>query len=168
MTWTIARPAVDDLEELSRVHVRVWQEAYAGLMPADYLAALDPAAGIDRWRERIANPGDVGWWLARDDDGIVGMATSGPARDTDPPVGFELYAINVLRRAHGTGLADDLLAHAIGDRPAYLWVLEGNSRAEAFYRRHGFADDGVRKPEPDTGVLEMRMVRPSRTRPGTR
>lgn len=159
VSWTIARPTPDDVEEMGRVHVRIWQEAYAGLMPADYLASLDPASRTERWRERIADPGEVSWWLARDEQGIVAMATSGPPRDEDPPVDLELYAINVLERAHGTGLADDLLAHVIGDRAAYLWVLEGNARARAFYRRHGFADDGGRKPEPDTGVMEIRMSR---------
>jgi ribosomal protein S18 acetylase RimI-like enzyme len=158
--WTIARPTLDDLAEMGRVHVLVWQEAYAGLMPEDYLAALDPTTGPRRWRERITDPsGSVSWWLARDEDGIVGMVTSGPARDEDAPVPLELYAINVLRRAHGTGLADDLLAHAIGNRAAYLWVLEGNHRAQAFYRRHRFADDGGRKPEPDTDLVELRMSR---------
>ena len=33
MTWTIARPTADDLDEMGRVHVQVWQEAYAGLLP---------------------------------------------------------------------------------------------------------------------------------------
>ena len=51
------------------------------------------------------------------------------------------------------------MARVIGDRPAYLWVLEGNVRAAAFYRRHGFTDEGGRKPEPDTGVVEIRMAR---------
>ena len=41
----------------------------------------------------------VSWWLARDEDGIVGLTTSGPARDDDRPAALELYAINVLRRA---------------------------------------------------------------------
>lgn len=159
MAWTIARPTEDDLDEMGRVHVRIWQEAYAGLLPDDYLAGLDPTFGPARWRERFGSSPEVGWWLARDDDGIAGMVTSGPARDPDPPVGLELYAINVLRRAHGTGLADDLMSHAIGDRPAYLWVLEGNDRAIAFYRRHGFSDEGGRKPEPDTGAVELRMAR---------
>jgi ribosomal protein S18 acetylase RimI-like enzyme len=158
--WTIRRPTLDDLDEMGRVHVRVWQEAYAGLMPDDYLAALDPTAGPRHWRDRIADPSlGVDWWLARDEHGVVGMAASGPPRDEDAPVPLELYAINVLRRAHATGLADELLAHAIGDRPAYLWVLEGNARAQAFYRRHGFTDQGDRKPEPDTGAVEIRMVR---------
>jgi ribosomal protein S18 acetylase RimI-like enzyme len=157
--WTITRPTIDDLDELGRVHVQVWQEAYAGLLPADYLAGLDPAAGPARWRERRVSNGDVGWWIARDEAGIVGMTTSGPPRDDDAPAPLELYAINVLRRAHGSGLADDLMARVVGDRPAYLWVLEGNERAKAFYRRHGFRDEGGRKPEPDTGVVEIRMVR---------
>lgn len=159
MSWTIARPTVDDLEEMGRVHVQVWREAYAGLLPADYLAGLDPTFGPARWRERFGRSPEVTWWLARDDDGIVGMTTSGPARDADAPVAFELYAINVLRRAHGTGLADALMEHAVGDRAAYLWVLDGNARAIAFYRRHGFTDEGGRKPEPDTGVVEIRMAR---------
>ena len=77
---------------------------------------------------------------------------------------LELYAINVLRRAHGTGLADELMAHAIGDRPAYLWVLDRNDRAIAFYRRHGFTDEGGRKLEHDAGVVEVRMARGHDTR----
>ena len=46
---------------------------------------------------------------------------------------------------------------ALGDSPAYLWVLDGNVRAIGFYERHGFAFDGATKPE-DVG-LERRMVR---------
>jgi GNAT superfamily N-acetyltransferase len=162
--WTITRPTLDDLDEMGRVHVRVWQEAYEGLMPADYLAALDPTVGPSIWRERIASPSEVSWWMARDDDGIVGMAVSGPARDERPPAPLELYAINVLRRVHGTGLADELMAQVIGDRPAYLWVLDGNDRAVAFYGRHGFTDDGGRKPEPHSGRWEIRMARGLDTR----
>ena len=159
MPWTIARPTLDDLDEMGRVHVQVWREAYAGLLPDAFLAGLDPTFGPRLWRERFGSSPDVSWWLARDEDGIVGLTTSGPARDDDRPAALELYAINVLRRAHGTGLADDLMTHAIGDRAAYLWVLEGNDRAQAFYRRHGFVDDGGRKPEPETGVVEVRMLR---------
>jgi ribosomal protein S18 acetylase RimI-like enzyme len=162
--WTIAPIALDDAEEVARVHVRVWQEAYAGLMPADYLAGLDPAAFAVGWQDRLLQPRDgVGHWLARDERGIVGIATSGPGRDQDPPTPLELYAINVLARGHGTGVADGLLAHAIGDRAAYLWVLDGNDRAIAFYRRHGFGDEGGRKPEPDTGEVELRMSRSDRS-----
>ena len=51
---------------------------------------------------------------------------------------------------------------AIGDEvPAYLWVIEGNERAVAFYRRHGFELDGVvHDIEPGwPGGRQARMVR---------
>jgi GNAT superfamily N-acetyltransferase len=160
VAWTIERPRLEDADEAGAVHTLIWQEAYAGLMPAEYLSGLDPARSAERHRARILDPRPgVDEWLARDELGIVGLTSSGPGRDPEPPVPQELYAINVLRRAHGTGLADELLARAVGDRPAYLWVLDGNERAMAFYRRHGFADDGGRKPEPATGIVEIRMVR---------
>jgi ribosomal protein S18 acetylase RimI-like enzyme len=158
--WTIAPIRLDDAEEAGAVHTRVWQEAYAGLMPADHLAALDPKLAGERRRDRILHPQPgVEEWVARDEQGIVGLTASGPPRDDDAPRPLELYAINVLRRAHGTGLAAELLGAAIGDRPAYLWVLEGNERALAFYAKHGFTDEGGRKPEPATGVVEIRLAR---------
>lgn len=47
-----------------------------------------------------------------------------------------------------------------GDRPAFLWVAEGNPRAIAFYRRNGFIADGTRKIAPDwENLAEIRMVR---------
>lgn len=160
MSWTTARIDLADVDEVARVHVRVWQEAYAGLMPADYLASLDPVAFAAGWRTRLADPvPGLQTWVARDDLGIVGFATAGPSRDDDAPTPDELYAINVLARSHGTGVADGLLVAAIGDRAATLWVVDGNARAIAFYRRHGFADEGGRKPEPHTGAHELRMSR---------
>ena len=54
------------------MHVQVWREAYAGLLPAEYLAALDPTFGPTRWRERFGTSPDLGWWVARDEEGIVG------------------------------------------------------------------------------------------------
>lgn len=159
MSWTIGPFDVADADEVGRVHVRVWQEAYDGLMPAAYLDGLDPASFAAVWRTRDTPRAGVHHWVARDAEGVVALASSGPARDDEPPTALELYAINVLRRAHGTGLAHDLLSRAIGERAAYLWVADGNERAIAFYRRHGFTDEGGRKPEPDTGVLELRLAR---------
>src|SRR4051794_5094079 len=129
-------------------------------MSADYLAGLDPTRSAERWRESATQPSPgVLTLVARDDEGILGFASSGPARDDDPPTGYELYVINLLARAHGTGLADALLARALGDRAAYLWVAEGNHRAIGFYRRHGFSDDGGRSAHPPTDTTEIRMWR---------
>ena len=121
----IEEPGPDDADELARLHVLVWQQAYDGLMPADHLAGLDVEAFAERWRRRLAGelPGTT--WVARDADGLVAFASSGPGRDEDRPVELELYAINLLDRTQGTGLADALMELAVGDQPAYLWVLDG-------------------------------------------
>ena len=158
--WTIEEPTVDDADELGRVHVEIWRQAYAGLMADDYLDGLDPAAFAEKWRSRMADPlPGIVRLVVRDDEGIVGFSTAGPPRIDDAPADLELYAINLLARAHGTGLGGELLDATIGDRAAYLWVIEGNERAIAFYRRRGFADDGGRDIDKESGATEIRMVR---------
>ena len=41
--------------------------------------------------------------------------------------------------------------------PAALWVADPSPRAQAFYRKHGFAADGTARS--GDGVREIRMVR---------
>jgi len=161
---------IDDAEELGRVHVQVWREAYAGLMPQESLDRLDPVRRGARWRERaeaaeqetVSEPTtQVAHHVPS--GAVVGFATVAPGRDDDTPTPWELWAINVLAAHHGTGVADQLLADTLGERAAYLWVLQGNERAIAFYRKHGFALDGVTKRDEHLGVDELRMVRGSAT-----
>ncbi|MGA0567198.1 GNAT family N-acetyltransferase [Rathayibacter sp. KR2-224] len=92
---------------------------------------------------------------------IVGWASAGPARDEDGPVQRELHGIYVLRDHHGTGAAQRLLDAALGNSPAFLWVLVDNPRARAFYRRNGFVPDGTTKVDTFGGepAAELRMVR---------
>lgn len=163
MAWSIAPFDVADAVEVGRVHVQVWREAYAGLMPAAFLDGLDPEARAATWRAWGTDPADPTITLvAHDDDGITGFATGGPARDADPPARWQLYAINLLVRAHGSGVADALVEATVGERDAYLWVFEGNDRAAAFYRRHGFAADGAHDLHESTGTRELRMTRLAR------
>ncbi|MBG6183465.1 GNAT superfamily N-acetyltransferase [Arthrobacter sp. CAN_A214] len=93
--------------------------------------------------DAAGTPGGARSWLAFDADGVpVAIATSGPGRDADRP-DFELHHIYTLNRTHGSGLGQRLITTAIGEKPAYLWILEGNPRAERFYARNGFIPDGT-------------------------
>ena len=170
--YAVRPPATDDAPALGAMHVQVWREAYAGVMPDDYLAEMDVDASVAKWRRIIA---DEDRPAAQDEAGsvakvtrgaehvpsgeVVGFATFAAARDEEPPTAGELWAINLLAAHHGSGVADRLMAATVGDRSAYLWVVEANLRAQAFYRRHGFVADGASSVHEATGTREIRMVR---------
>lgn len=165
-TWRISPLALEDCDELGGVHTQVWHETYTGIMPADHLAGLSAQRSADRWQEtaRVLGEGrtTATTLVARDATGrILGFASAGPSRDDDAPTEWELYAINLLLVAHGTGLADELIKRVLGDRPATLWVAEGNLRACAFYTRHGFVVEGARSLHEGTGTPDLRMIRRS-------
>jgi GNAT superfamily N-acetyltransferase len=151
-----------DAGAITRVHVTGWQWAYRGLVPAGYLAAMDPAdpERVARRRDHLSTvdtlPGTV---VAVDGDDLVGFANFGAYRRDDAhpdrrgePVagGGEVYAIYQLPQRYGTGvgraLMDSAVAHLTGRGllPVRLWVLAGNARALTFYRRYGFGPDGGR------------------------
>lgn len=66
---------------------------------------------------------------------------------------------------HGTGAGPALLDAVIDPgTPAALWVADPNPRAQAFYRKQGFAADGTVRVED--GVREIRLVRRPRPSPG--
>ncbi|GAA3655433.1 GNAT family N-acetyltransferase [Microbacterium marinilacus] len=164
---TIRRAVPDDAGRLSEVHVRTWQIAYAGLIPQAVLDSLDIVARAARWRttlESTSRPGAGArgrTWVALEGDDLVGFSSSGPAREEQAPWPLELWALYVHPRRHGTDAGRLLADAAIGDLPAFLWVLDGNDRAIRFYEKIGFAFDGATKDERHGGVMlhERRMVR---------
>ena len=158
------RPCVDaDAETLTDLHLDVWEDAYSGLVPASVLAARrsDRTARIARWRQVIAD-GSTTEMLAEDEGAegrLLGFSRAGPGRD-DPEPGLptiEVMALYVRAEVYGQGVGHLLMRTAIGGAAAYLWVLDGNTRAIAFYPRQGFRFDGSTKTE--AVGLERRMVR---------
>ena len=157
---TIRAATLSGAEAAAASHIACWREAYADIVDPAELAkrTSDLTERTERWRHIIANFPPR--WLAVEETGkVVGFAAAGPGRDDDIDVELELYALYVRAAHHGTGLADRLLAKAVGEAPAYLWVFEANPRARAFYTRHGFRPDGARKLDPFFEQPEIRMVR---------
>lgn len=134
---------------LAECHIACWREAFGGLVPKHMLDAFD----IDRRAEQCERDLENGrgrTFVAVEGTTVVGFAS---ARAT------ELCALYLRKSHYGSGLADDLLTTAIGSAQCELWVFEFNSRAKAFYRRHGFAQDHGRRVDPFSGVVEVRMVK---------
>jgi GNAT superfamily N-acetyltransferase len=159
VTVRIAPARVGDAEALTDLHLDVWEEAYADLMPASVFTERRArrAERVASWSGIIAS-GSSDNLLAWSDDRLLGFSSTGTGRDPDddlPPL--ELMALYVRASSYGIGLGHALLDAALRSSPAYLWVLDRNHRAIRFYERHGFVFDGATKPE-DVG-LERRMVR---------
>ena len=148
-----------EIAALVDCHLACWQEAYRDHASRAYLAdvARGRLARIAYWTTKI-DSGNAPW-LAVDDGEVIGLADAGPTEDSDLQPGLELFMIYV-RAAHwGTGVGHRLLQAAIGDRPASLWVLDGNERAVGFYRRHGFRTDGAEKLHAGFQRPIIRMIR---------
>jgi GNAT superfamily N-acetyltransferase len=161
------RPArSNDAAAIARIQVRGWRAAYAGLMPQDYLDSLSVPDRTARWRAWIDAPSEgVRIWMAEEDGGAVGFASTGPSRDPDAEPGTgEVHAIYLEPSLIGTGRGRALFAHVVDDlraqgyRRAELWVLPGNNRARRFYEAAGWRTDGSQKNEPfdDIEVVEVR------------
>jgi GNAT superfamily N-acetyltransferase len=153
-----ATPA--DARAVADCHTLCWRQAYAGLVRDDYLySATVERRRLSRWRERLAGTRVV--WLADDGGSVVGVASTDVTQDHTAPVPVQLMSLYLRFAFQGTGLADRLLRAAVGAKPAFLWVFADNPRARRFYTRNGFVPDGAEMIDPDTGLLEVRMVRES-------
>ena len=155
------RPAsVDDARGVAEVHVQAWREAYVRQLPADMLAGLRVEPRVERWASIIVD--DITDVYVADVAGrIVGWATASRGRDDDRPTSRELEGIYVLAEHHGTGAGQLLLDAVIGAGDAYLWMMDDNPRAEAFYRRNGFVRDGIERDQAMAGhsIHIVRLVR---------
>lgn len=158
------RPATDaDPAAIARAQVAAWHQAYAGLIPAAYLAEYTVPMRTERWRRILQAPLPGGRTLVGEVDGVVeGFASICDARDADVS-GTELAALYVHPTRWGAGLGHALHEAAVAHLSAHavLWVIEGNRRARTFYEHHGWRPDGRRKVEEfaGTGVAEVRLAR---------
>ena len=135
-----------DADDLARVHIKAWRETYAGLLPAGYLAAMNPRVYARRWRLQLtrARAGEL-VLAAEGPGGLVGYCAGAVAGE-----GAEIFTLYLLRIAQHAGLGRRLFAAtarvlaARGAVSLKLWVLNANRPARAFYARNGGRVDAER------------------------
>jgi GNAT superfamily N-acetyltransferase len=168
-----ARPG-DELA-VAELHIRSWQEAYAGLMPAEFLAGLDAGERAGRYtfgdekgpttllalssgegeegdpsltkgEVRSGSPSPPG-------ERLVGFVTFGGSRDEDLPDHGEVVALYVDPDRYRGGVGRLLMVEArrrladSGHTDGFLWVLQGIDRARRFYEGEGWEADGSTREE---------------------
>ncbi|GAB1645139.1 N-acetyltransferase family protein [Krasilnikovia sp. MM14-A1259] len=145
----VLRPAADpDLSAIGALHYRSRRDAYAGLFSPAALDFGSPEALGEWWAERWRWERETHRLTVAGVDGeLVGFTYLGP---TPEPGVTELYAIHVAPQWVGRGVGRELMEDALrhlGDR-AVLWVIAGNTRAQRFYERGGWAPDGTTRDVP--------------------
>lgn len=132
-----------DAPALARVHVDSWRTTYKGIMPDDLLANLSYGRREAFWREVILKeyaPERI--FVAEDNGVVVGFASCGPERTSNPDYKGELYAIYLFQQYQGRGVGRELcraVAHYLleqGHTGMLVWVLEQNP-SRRFYEALG-------------------------------
>lgn len=150
--------SVADATAIAMVHVASWRAAYVGLIPQDFLDAMDVGdrgriwqsiLTADRWptaaRVLQDDAGDDG------DGDVVGFIHYGPTRDDDgdPKTTGSVNALYLVREVWRSGGGRALLESAeaelsrAGFGEATLWLLLGNERGARFYEQMGWRLDGT-------------------------
>ena len=133
----------DSRAELSGVYEASWRWAYRGIVPQPYLDAL-PAG---HWAGFFDLPG-VHTLIAEHNGSFAGTASFGASRFPEYEGMGELISLYLRPEFAGRGLGRALLDAALsglaglGFERAFLYVLEENTRARAFYERAGFLPGG--------------------------
>lgn len=156
----IRRAVLADAAGIARVHVAGWRETYTRLLPEGALDSLDVEAGTRRWAATITEASRT-IVVAERGGSVAGFSSATIARSQERPRDRQLEAIYVLPNEYGRGTGQALLDAVLGGEPAFLWSALDNPRAQAFYRRNGFVDDGERSEYPLAGhpVTVARFVR---------
>ncbi len=129
----------DDFDEISSIYAKSWQTAYRGIITDDYLDKLDNA----NWSVVLRTSSWVTLVLIEDGK-YIGTSSVCAGRDEDKRDWGEIISIYLLPEYIGRGCGGALLDAAVAELKAmgfsfvYLWVLEENARARAFYEKNGF------------------------------
>ena len=159
--FTLRYPTRADAEAIASIHNDGWRDTYGRLAPESYYDDDALAARTATWTDALSAPTvSPRLFLAEVGDVAVGFAFAGSPRDEHPARDLALHMIYVRTGHHGSGVGQTLLDATLGRDPAQLWCAKENPRAIAFYRRNGFAPDGVEKVDSDANdLVEIRLVR---------
>ena len=137
-----------DARAVAALHADSWQRHYRGAFSDAFLDDEAPGFLLDRWTGRLAAPGPrdrtIIAELSGQDGGAAVVGLAHTVLDDDQAWGALLdnlhVSYGVKRHGVGTRLMSRTARAVLADRPGsglYLWVLEQNAAARAFYDARG-------------------------------
>jgi ribosomal protein S18 acetylase RimI-like enzyme len=139
----IARAHGDDAPAIAELHAESWRRHYRDAYSDFYLDGDVGAERLAVWTKRLALiEGATCTLIARQDGEIVGFVHA--RLDADPVWGTLIDNLHVTSELHRGGIGSRLLGEAAQwvieqqtGQGIYLWVLEQNRSAQAFYLSRG-------------------------------
>jgi len=171
---TIRTPVPADADRLARINIAAWRSAYAGIVPASYLDAMDLTRYRERWQHNLIDASPSRNFLVADVDGeLAAYGICGPYRpqgdaaEEDTSGWGELYAIYTHPDRQGRGVGSAVLCAAVAllhDQEyadAGLWVLRDNHAGQRWYAARGWRPDGATSSwlAGDAALPELRLRR---------
>jgi ribosomal protein S18 acetylase RimI-like enzyme len=154
-TFRAATPA--DAEAIAALHADSWRRHYRGAYSDAFLDGDVLADRLAVWSQRLGEPDPRRVTIVAEKGGVIGFANT--FLNEDPAWGALLDNLHVasaqMRRGVGRRLLA-LTAEAVIERAdgagLYLWVLEQNVAARAFYEACGATRVGREPVTPPSGI----------------
>lgn len=155
LAFRVARP--DDAHAVAELHADSWRLHYRGAYSDAFLDGDVLADRMAVWTDRLRDVDPHRCTVLATERGVVGFANT--FLDADPTWGALLDNLHVTSGHKRQGIGARLLALtalAITERRPgsglYLWVLEQNVDAQAFYKARGGTCVGRRLIDPPGGI----------------
>lgn len=131
----------DNRMAISRIYEESWRYAYKNIIPQEFLDSMEEG----RWVPVLDSPG---WHtlVCVEDGKYIGTSSFCKSRFPDYPAYGEIISIYLLPDYIGKGYGRKLFDKAVSElkKQGYdkllLWVLEDNTLAKDFYRKHDFIE----------------------------
>lgn len=155
------RASAHDAQAIARLHADSWRRHYRGAYSDSFLDGDVVADRLVAWSARLGERDASSCTIVAEDGGVVGFAHT--IFDHDASWGALLDNMHVSQTHKRRGVGSRLLAltaRALLERSdrhgLYLWVLEQNRAAQAFYEARG-AERVERAPVSAPGGIPGRL-----------
>lgn len=160
-----------DADAIAHLHAMSWRGHYRGAYADAFLDGDVLADRLATWRERLSEDDPRRYTLIAESPGPIGFANT--YLEHDPTWGALVDNLHVAAERQREGIGAALLARTagavveragVGRSGLYLWVLEQNTAAQAFYAALGGSPCGRERVTSPGGVHGRLNGRPFKLR----
>ena len=166
----IRSAVLDDVSRIAEIKVSGWRYAYRDIL-SDYelFAKRQVIKTIEGIKSRLQDEAEI--IVYEEEDIIKGYAWYGVTDEAEGNDTYEIYSIYIQPEFTKKGIGSELLraietkAERLQRDKVVLWVLEKNHNAIRFYRKNGYAEDGMVRIIPEWREKQIRMAKKMKNPP---